>query len=99
METLKEIMEKLGGDPYDILNTPPAGEFALLKKNYRMLALKYHPDRNKDDEATERFIKINRAYEFLEIENNRKLYADHIRAIEEQKQRIEAMGAERRILI
>jgi curved DNA-binding protein CbpA len=82
METLKQIIERLGGDPYAILQTPPEADFAILRKNYRMLALKYHPDRNKEDEATETFIKINRAYEFLEEEVNRRLYADHIRAIE-----------------
>jgi curved DNA-binding protein CbpA len=82
METLKEVILRLGGDPYEILTTPCDADFAVLKKNYRMLALKYHPDRNKDEEATEMFIKINRAYEFLEEEPNRRLYADHIRSLE-----------------
>ena len=44
------------------MNTEPSADFSQLKKNYRSLALKYHPDRNKDEEATEQFIKINRAY-------------------------------------
>lgn len=48
MESLKEIIGRLGGDPYEILATPSDADFALLKKNYRALALKYHPDRNKD---------------------------------------------------
>lgn len=52
METLKEIIIRLGGDPYEILATPPDADFAILKKNYRTLALKYHPDRNKEEEAT-----------------------------------------------
>ena len=52
-----------------------------MKKNYRLMALKFHPDRNKDEEATEKFIKINKAYEFLEAEANRELYARHINAI------------------
>ena len=81
------------------MGTPSEADFAILRKNYRTLALKYHPDRNKEEEATEKFIKINRAYEFLEEEANRKLYAEHIRAIEEQRQRIESMDAERRVLI
>ena len=46
------------------------------------MALKYHPDRNKDAEATEKFIKINKAYEFLELEANRQLYSNHIKAIQ-----------------
>ena len=35
-------------DPYELLNTSPEAPFSELKKNYRVLALKYHPDRNKD---------------------------------------------------
>jgi curved DNA-binding protein CbpA len=99
METLKQIIGRLGGDPFEILATAPDADFAVLRKNYRTLALKYHPDRNKEEAATERFIKINRAYEFLEEESNRRLYADHIRALEEQRQRVQAMDAERRNLI
>ena len=59
-----------------------------MKKSFRILALKYHPDRNKEEEATHIFIKISRAYEFLSEEENRKLYADHIKSIEEQRQKI-----------
>ena len=93
MESLNEIIGRLGGDPYEILVTPSDADFALLKKNYRALALKYHPDRNKDQDATERFIKINRAYQFLEDEANRRLYAEHIKAIKDQRIRIETMDA------
>ncbi len=41
-------MARLDGvDPYDMLETKPTEDFATLKKNYRSLALKFHPDRNK----------------------------------------------------
>ena len=63
-----------------------------MKKNYRMLALKYHPDRNKSDEATKNFIQISRAYEFLDKEENRLLYAQHAKAIREQQERLAAMN-------
>jgi len=38
---------------------------AEVNQAYRRLSLKYHPDKNKDDSAHERMIKINEAYEFL----------------------------------
>ena len=47
MQNLKEIFEQLGGDPYLILETPPNAEPQILRKNYRLLAAKYHPDKNK----------------------------------------------------
>tara|TARA_B100000927_G_scaffold247881_1_gene211321 strand:- start:91 stop:960 length:870 start_codon:yes stop_codon:yes gene_type:complete len=38
---------------------------ASIKKKYRQMALKYHPDKNKDADAVEKFQKIHEAYEFL----------------------------------
>jgi len=37
----------------------------LCKKKYRMLALKYHPDKNSSQDATNKFIHVNEAYEYL----------------------------------
>lgn len=51
METLNEIINKLGADPYEILNTNPNEDLLQLRKNYRHLAFKYHPDKNKSDQA------------------------------------------------
>lgn len=36
-----------------------------IKKNYRRLAMTWHPDKNPDPESTDRFAKINTAYQFL----------------------------------
>ena len=36
-----------------------------IKKKYRLLALLYHPDKNKNEDANEKFQKINEAYNFL----------------------------------
>jgi len=37
----------------------------IIKKKYRILALKYHPDKNKSDEASNKFIEIQESYEYL----------------------------------
>jgi DnaJ-class molecular chaperone len=53
-------------DPYDVLGVPKSAGATDIKKAYRQLAKKYHPDRNRDDvKAKERFAEINTAYEIL----------------------------------
>jgi len=36
-----------------------------IKKKYKALVLKYHPDRNKNSNATKKFIEMQEAYKFL----------------------------------
>jgi DnaJ-class molecular chaperone len=53
-------------DPYDVLGVTKSASAADIKKAFRQLAKKYHPDRNKDDvKAKERFAEIGSAYEIL----------------------------------
>ena len=58
---------------YDILGVGKDANEADIKKAYRSLSLKYHPDRNKEPEAVEKYKKINEAYETLG-DNEKKVY-------------------------
>lgn len=53
-------------DLYSILECSPSDSLAVIKKNYRKLALQYHPDKNPNDKYAEaRFHDIKEAYEIL----------------------------------
>ena len=50
---------------YDILGVSQDSNEQDIKKSYRKLSLQYHPDRNSDPQATEKYKQINEAYEFF----------------------------------
>ncbi len=59
---------------YDILEIKPEASPTEIKKAYRKLAIKWHPDKNKSPEAEERFKKISEAYAILSDEEKRNNY-------------------------
>ena len=60
---------------YEILGCPRNADDAALKKAYRKLAVKWHPDKNVDnEEATGNFQKISEAYATLSDSKKRQLY-------------------------
>ena len=62
-------------DYYEVLGVERGSSEAEIKKAYRKLALKYHPDRNQEDpKAEEKFKEINEAYEVLSDAQKRATY-------------------------
>ncbi|WP_456382160.1 molecular chaperone DnaJ [Hydrogenimonas sp.] len=62
-------------DYYQILEIERTCTQEEIKKAYRKMALKYHPDRNPDDkEAEEKFKLVNEAYQVLSDEQKRAVY-------------------------
>jgi curved DNA-binding protein len=66
-------------DYYEILGVSPQASDEEIKRAYRKLAHRFHPDRNKAPGAEERFKAINEAYEALRDPGRRAAY-DRIRA-------------------
>jgi len=61
-------------DYYNILNISKSASADEIKKAYRKLAVKWHPDKNKDPGAEDRFKKISEAYDILSDESKRSQY-------------------------
>jgi len=59
---------------YDILQLKPSATKNDIRRAYRRLALKWHPDRNHSQEAEERFKEINEAYHVLMDSGKRGQY-------------------------
>merc|ERR1712154_119401 len=65
---------KMGKDYYKVLGVAKGASDDEIKKAYRKMALKYHPDKNKSPGAEEKFKEIAEAYEVLSDPKKREIY-------------------------
>lgn len=76
-------------DLYEVLNINQNADYKIIKKNYRKLVLKFHPDKpNGDKDAYE---IINLAYSVLKNENLRSLYDDERKKYIENNQSFDSL--------
>ncbi|KAK5579493.1 hypothetical protein RB653_009176 [Dictyostelium firmibasis] len=61
-------------DLYSILGVNKESSLEEIKKAYRKLALKYHPDKNPDESAVQKFHDISLAYQVLSDPEKRRQY-------------------------
>ena len=64
-------------DYYEVVGVSKNASINEIKSQYRKLALKFHPDRNKSPEAGEHFKEISEAYAVLSDPKKRSLYDQH----------------------
>ena len=66
-------------DYYEVLGVNRSANADEIRRAHRKLALQYHPDRNKEKGAAERFSEIQQAYEVLSDDDKRRKYDEFIR--------------------
>lgn len=67
-------MPAMGKDYYKTLGISKGSNEEEIKKAYRRMALRFHPDKNKDANAEEKFKEIAEAYEVLSDPKKRAVY-------------------------
>jgi DnaJ-class molecular chaperone len=65
-------------DYYSALGLNKNASIDEIRKSFRTLALKYHPDKNKDEGSKDKFMRIVEAYEVLSDASGKKNYDDSI---------------------
>ncbi|GMT14298.1 hypothetical protein PFISCL1PPCAC_5595, partial [Pristionchus fissidentatus] len=69
-----ELTSKMGKDYYKILGVTKTSSDDEIKKAYRKMALKYHPDKNKEAGAENKFKEIAEAYDVLSDPKKKEIY-------------------------
>ena len=76
-EFRKSLLNENLPDYYAILQIPKNASQNEIKKQFRLLAKKWHPDKKQSNDAEEKMAQINVAYEVLSDHERRKMYDQH----------------------
>ena len=68
------VVTMAGRDYYDVLGVSRSADGKELKRAYRQLARKFHPDVNKEPDAEQKFKEISNAYEVLSDDQKKAIY-------------------------
>lgn len=86
-----------GADYYKILNVDRKASSADIKRAYRKLSLKYHPDKNPSEDAAAKFAELSQAYDVLSDPEKREIYnRGGEEAVKMQEQRYAECGLQMR---
>jgi molecular chaperone DnaJ len=81
-------------DYYEVLEVTRETEVEIIKKSYRRLAIKYHPDKNPGDKsAEEKFKELSEAYEILSTPEKRAAYDQYGHAAFDARARARGGGS------
>jgi curved DNA-binding protein CbpA len=76
---MKENWEIHWKDYYKILQVDPSAEQEVIEGAFNRLANKYHPDKNKSPQASERMKELNEAHDILkDVEKRKQYHARHV---------------------
>ena len=75
------VFDTMSENYYDLLGIERSASDAEIKKAYRTLSLKWHPDRNSAPEAKSKFQSISEAYDTLSDQAKRQQYDDELNGV------------------
>ena len=76
-EFRKSLLKENLPDYYDILQVPKNANQDEIKRQFRLLAKKWHPDKKQSNDAEKKMAQINMAYEVLSNPKRRKMYEQY----------------------